>query len=236
MAREDRGESGDIELTALGAAGDMLATVHPDPRQYLAPDMNLASPVALAGSSVVAVLDTGVLPDHPWIKSRLRQPPLDVTGLGPVDEHGHGTVVALLLIAAAPNIELVSVRVLDREGKGPFTALLRGMQAALVAGADMLNISIGRYDPDCRGDCPVCHAASNVAAAGPLVVAAAGNLPGQTSCPAKAGLFKDRSIAVSEWDPVRKSVSWSSGVGTTAAVNAAERFDYRWRLLDAHDR
>lgn len=226
----------DIALAAVGTdTPDMLATVHPSPNRYLVPAMTIPRPNAFGGRSKVAVLDTGVLPEHPWIRKRLRQPALDVTGRGPVDEHGHGTIVSLLLIAAAPDIELISVRVLDGDGRGPFTALLRGMEEAVVADADLLNISLGRYDPDCRGDCEVCQAASNVAAAGPIVVAAAGNDPGRTSCPAKAGLFRDRAIAVSAWDEKQQSVAWYSGVGTVPAPNAAARFNYRWELVDVEE-
>lgn len=192
--------SSDASLAADWAdRPSLLATLHPSPDRYLVPAMTIPRPATFEGRSKVAVLDTGVLPEHPWIKERLRQPAIDVTGLGPVDEHGHGTIVSLLLIAAAPDMELISIRVLNGSGRGPFTALLKGMEAALLAGADLLNVSLGRYDPDCRGDCVVCQAASNMAAAGPIVIAAAGNVPGQTDCPAKAGLFRDRAVAVSAW-------------------------------------
>ena len=224
---------GEHSLAAAGARGPgLLAWLHPSPTRYLVPAMTIPRPSAFAGRSKVAVLDTGVLPDHPWIAPRLQQPARDVTGLGSTDEHGHGTIVALLLIAAAPDIELISVRVLDGDGGGPFTALLLGMQEALAAGADLLNISLGRYDPECRGDCLLCQAASNVAAAGAVVIAAAGNVPGQTDCPAKAGLFRDRAIAVSAWDSEAQSVAWYSGVGTAVAENAAAAFSYRWEYVD----
>lgn len=205
-----------IGLPAVPGA-DYMAVLKTSDGRYRAPRLTQGARDIARGATTVAVIDTGVLPDHPWIARSLATPPLDVTKRGPIDENGHGTVVSLLVLAAAPNVGLISIRALDRRGRGSPGNLLKAMQLALESGADMLNLSLGRYDPACRGDCAVCSAVVRIAAAGPIVVAAAGNVPGRTDCPAKAGLFAGAAISIAAWDPVAQGIAWYSGVGEFGA-------------------
>jgi len=70
----------------------------------------------------LAVLDTGVDAEHPWICRRWTQGPnrphfYDFTtttgtdGTEPVDETGHGTQMAGLILQVAPHVELYVIRV-----------------------------------------------------------------------------------------------------------------------------
>lgn len=96
---------------------------------------------------IVAVLDTGIYASHPWFASRL------VLGFNafnatnnPVDEHGHGTHVAGTVIDVArrmPNIKVMPVRVLDKEGEGTDLTIIAGIQWARENGANVLNMSLG---------------------------------------------------------------------------------------------
>jgi subtilase-type proteinase RRT12 len=202
-----------------GAPGRYLADLRDERGAFLTPRLLAPGvPAAPRGANAIraAIIDTGVLPEHPVIAGSL-QGLHDVTGEGPIDENGHGTIVALLLLSLATPDGLVSIKALGRDGYGTRLDLLRALQVALEQEVDIINLSIGSYDPSCVGDCRVCSAVSNVAAAGTTVVAAAGNTPGRTDCPAKAGLFRDRALAVAAWDIETKTIAPYSSPGNIAA-------------------
>jgi len=60
-----------------------------------------------------AVVDSGVLSEHPDIRPRLVES-VDFTGEGPEDRIGHGTKVALIVAADAPAVQIVNVKVLGQ--------------------------------------------------------------------------------------------------------------------------
>ena len=85
----------------------------------------------------VAVLGTGVdsvLDDHVIASDEANF----VADEGPVDENGSGTTVAAILTAIAPQADIVSVKVLSRNGVGSFTAILEGIQYAIDNQVDIL--------------------------------------------------------------------------------------------------
>jgi len=51
--------------------------------------------------AVSAILDTGLLSHHPMLRGKIVNA-VDFTGEGSEDLHGHGTVVALIALAMAP--------------------------------------------------------------------------------------------------------------------------------------
>ena len=157
------------------------------------PDFRMTHPT-LDGSGVrVAVLDSGVDLEHPWLRvvasGSFVSEPDHVPGR-------HGTHVAGCIASrdaqyrgVAPGVDLINVRVLDAHGLGMMADLGRGVDFALDAGAALINLSLGwnqrprwserGHDHQCSdGQCPVCKAvetAMTVEDGAVAVVAAAGN-------------------------------------------------------------
>jgi tetratricopeptide (TPR) repeat protein len=151
---------------------------------------------------VTAVLDTGVLHDHPLIKGRVIAE-VDFTGEGAEDLSGHGTMVVLNAtrgVATQSSHGLLNIKVADRTGRGTPANLIRGLDWLTNYKAEhtdqiiTANLSVGVYRRrllgmlPCDGTCDVCSAALRASEAGILVIAAAGNTTGKTACPATAGL------------------------------------------------
>jgi hypothetical protein len=126
----------------------------------------------------VAVLDTGVLPEHPWLKDRIVEL-IDLTGEGIEDRNGHGTAVALLMVGP-PELQLpgclVVVKVADRHGRVEEATLREGIRAAVDRGAVWLNLSLGfPYGPERAPE--LCGQLASLGDHDPpvIVTAAAGN-------------------------------------------------------------
>ena len=112
---------------------------------------------------VVAVLDTGIDFSHPFFAGRIAPGGFDFIGRdndpsdernfvdddadGAVDEQfGHGTFVASLVLAVAPDAAILPVRVLDADGFGTASTIAAGILWALDAGAQVINISVDLPD------------------------------------------------------------------------------------------
>ena len=92
------------------------------------------------GSGVkVAILDTGST--LPGAKNQFLVPPPE----DPAAWNGHGTAVADLIRQIAPAAELHSFRVANDDGQSNSFLLAQGILAALDAGVDVINISMGSY-------------------------------------------------------------------------------------------
>jgi len=144
-------------------------------------------------TTTLAILDTGMLFDHPWIKNNLKDSVNFSSDKVEYDLNGHGTLVTLLFLAVSPHSKILNVKVMNKRGKGREKDVINGIKWAVENGANIINISVGLNSKkwglfDCKGDCKLCNAAKAAANAGVFVVAAAGNEPGMTCCPAKAGL------------------------------------------------
>jgi subtilisin family serine protease len=114
---------------------------------------------ATGAGVVVAVLDTGIDAQHPVLAGRVlpgfdfvdgdADPSeatngLDDDGDGNADEaFGHGTFVAGLVLAAAPDAHILPVRVLDTDGHGSIAAIAAGIDYAVRQGASVINLSFG---------------------------------------------------------------------------------------------
>src|ERR1035441_5261687 len=77
-----------------------------------------------------AILDTGMMLDHPLIKRNLAES-VDLTGEGPDDLNGHGTIVTLLALLTAPDSTLLNIKVAGSDGFGDEENLIRGMEIAV---------------------------------------------------------------------------------------------------------
>ena len=102
----------------------------------------------------VAILDSGVMANHEDLPNVTR---IEVfyknTSLGLDDAKGHGTHVAGIIGAAmgngkggagiAPGVKLLSLRITNDKGSSTDAKLICGLQAAVKAGAQIVNISLG---------------------------------------------------------------------------------------------
>lgn len=224
-----------------GKKGIYLSQLYdPDSGKYFAPmlpehpafeSIKNAHERGLTSAGVnVAIIDTGLMLNHPWIKRSMGDS-VDFTGEGMEDLNGHGTMVALIVLMDAPDAKVFNVKVMDSEGRGSEEKLIKGIQWAVKKGVHVINLSVGVYHKkwgllDCNGDCKICRAAENAAKAGVIVVAAAGNESGKTYCPAKVGIVKKDIgvISVAAYDFETGKMESYSGVGSIAAPVGRYRF------------
>ncbi len=168
---------------------------------------------------VVAVLDTGLAPDHPLLSSSLtagydfvrmtdgiydQGNNIDDDGNGVADEFvGHGTHVSGILITEAPGVQIMPIRVLNSEGMGTYWEVAAGIKYAVDHGADIINMSLSapRLTPSLK------DALDYAASHGVIVVAAAGsgsgpNYPAAYSNPALLGVGST---------DIHDAIAWFSG-------------------------
>jgi subtilisin family serine protease len=99
----------------------------------------------------VAVVDSGVEGDHPWIDGRLvesvavrldKRGEAEVVPDEPIDLYGHGTACAGIILDLAPDVDIVSVRVLNEDLKGKGAAFVEGLAWAIERGVQVANLSL----------------------------------------------------------------------------------------------
>ena len=131
---------------------------------------------------LVAVLDTGADGRSPDLRGAIRfdlaRSFVDDAPL--TDRSGHGTHVAGLIaattgngigVAGVANARLMIVKIADSQGRASTSTLVRGIRAAVAAGAKIINVSFGG-----TGFSPLeQNAILDARRAGVLVIAAAGN-------------------------------------------------------------
>ncbi|WHY78557.1 S8 family serine peptidase [Neobacillus sp. WH10] len=139
----------------------------------------------------VAVLDTGIDPNHPDFKNSnneyiVKEAKSFIEGQDFVDHHGHGTHVASTIAGSgaasggknkgvAPAAELLVGKVLSNEGDGTESGIIAGMQWAVQEKADIVSMSIGTNTPS-DGTDPMSQAVNNLSeTSDTLFVIAAGN-------------------------------------------------------------
>ena len=184
----------------------------------------------------VAVLDTGVNPDHPDIEINeenwacyaacLTDGPHDVDGHG---THVSGTVVggdandAGLQIGVAPNATLMHAKVLNNTGAGTYGGIVEGMQWAVKNDADVISASLGAAGYNDAFINPVRNAQAN----GVIVVAAVGNGGSGTSgSPANvydATAVGSVDVTLGYPDPERSTLDLTND--TVSAVSGGERIE-----------
>lgn len=103
------------------------------------------------GSGVtVAIIDSGVEGSHPVVAGRLvksvtveiKDDEANVVDDEPIDMFGHGTACAGIVVGLAPDVELMSVRVLGADLRGKGAAFLAGLEWAARNGANVMNLSL----------------------------------------------------------------------------------------------
>jgi subtilisin len=130
----------------------------------------------------VAVIDTGIDCAHPDLLCDFAAGAnlLDPSS-APMDDNEHGTHVSGTIagrgngpkgvFGVAPEATLIAVKVLDADGSGSLSDIIKGIDWATKAGADVINMSLGGP----IGGAALERAVKQALAAGVVIVAAAGN-------------------------------------------------------------
>jgi subtilisin family serine protease len=127
----------------------------------------------------VAVLDTGIDPDHPDLEGAIEQM-RDFTGEGIEDLNGHGTHCAGIIaarkneigfIGTAPDASLLIAKVLRNSGGGSLQAVADAVQWAVSQRVDIISMSLGASE----GSPLLFEAIHTALARGIVVICAAGN-------------------------------------------------------------
>ena len=101
----------------------------------------------------IGVFDTGIDWKHPFIKDKANiSKMMDFTNSksGVNDFNGHGTFVFYQLFQRCPNAEFVVMKVLDDNGSGTSSGIVRATEKATELDCNFINASLGasqRYDP-----------------------------------------------------------------------------------------
>ena len=145
----------------------------------------------LTGAGIgVAVIDSGVA-SMPELRGRIiaSKDFTDERGLG-LDQHGHGTHIAGIIAASganrfdetrgvAPGANIISLKVLDDQGKGLAANVIAAIDWAVQNRARynirVINLSLGGAVTQSYRDDPICQAVERAYRAGIVVVASAGN-------------------------------------------------------------
>ncbi|MBR4147884.1 MAG: S8 family peptidase [Bacteroidales bacterium] len=143
---------------------------------------------------LIALIDTGVRLDHADLEGRLWDGGSEYPNHGydfyyhdndPSDDRGHGTHVAGTICGTgasgsqtgiAPGATIMALKAFNNEGVGDETNWVAAMQFALEHGADLMNMSLGRPQPDAVQKLMMRQACDNTLAAGVVVAACAGNI------------------------------------------------------------
>jgi len=125
----------------------------------------------------VAVIDTGIDPQHPLFAGRIAWPVYDFvdgdgdpTDVGPGVGYGHGTFVAGLIVLAAPRATIMPLRAFGADGYGTSFNIAKAIRFAADNGARVINMSFGMTEEDSLVKDAIVYAGQKS-----YMVAAAGN-------------------------------------------------------------
>jgi hypothetical protein len=143
----------------FGARGDLIPAP-PANAQWAWDKTGLsdAQKISRGQGIIVALLDTGMAPDHPFLNSSIaagynfvgmntdiydRGNGIDDDSDGIIDGFvGHGTHVSGIIVTAAPGVQIMPIRVLNSEGVGTYWEVAAGIKYAVDHGADIINMSM----------------------------------------------------------------------------------------------
>ena len=112
------------------------------------------SELAGTGQGVrIAVIDSGIHPNHPHIGSVAGGIAFDDAGrehADLVDRVGHGTAVAAAIHEKAPDAALLAVKIFDRGLVTTSAALIEAIRWSMDHGAHLINLSLGTTSADRR--------------------------------------------------------------------------------------
>ncbi|MCV0402331.1 MAG: S8 family serine peptidase [Chloroflexi bacterium] len=98
----------------------------------------------------VGIIDSGLENAHPALRGRVvRNVTVDISGDEPEvvddgaeDMFGHGTACGGIIVGLAPDVELVSIRVLGADLRGKGAAFAAGLEWAIEEGLEVCNLSL----------------------------------------------------------------------------------------------
>ena len=189
----------------------------------------------------VGIIDSGLENDHPMLHGRVVENvtveiaddgPVVVPD-GPVDMYGHGTACGAIILGLAPDVDLVSIRVLGADLRGKGTAFAAGLDWAIEQGLQVCNLSLSSKSESLY---PIFHdLADRAYFRGMALISAANNVP----APSYPSLFSSVfSVAAhAEADPRRiyynpsppvefgawgvdVPIAWKDGGSTVATGNS----------------
>jgi thermitase len=182
----------------------------------------------------IAILDSGIDPNHPDLEGKLVDDVIDFSGSLTVDDnYGHGTHVAGIAAAKTNNGEgvagvgydasLLNVKVLGDEGWGASSWVAEGIVWATDNGAQVMNMSLGFYRKSRTLEAAVDYAWNS----GVLLVAAAGN-DGTSRKLYPAAYPNCMAVAATDDDDQRVDEPgwWASNYGEWVDVAAPGLFIY----------
>ena len=98
----------------------------------------------------VAIVDSGVEGDHPLVKGRLVESVAveihgdepEIVETEPEDLFGHGTACAGIIVGMAPDVDIVSVRVLGADLRGKGASFAAGLEYVIERPVNVANLSL----------------------------------------------------------------------------------------------
>ncbi|HEX2843650.1 MAG TPA: S8 family serine peptidase, partial [Candidatus Limnocylindria bacterium] len=98
----------------------------------------------------VGIIDSGLENDHPELHGRVvENVAVEMTDDGPRvvpdeprDLFGHGTACGAIILSLAPEVEIVSIRVLGADLRGKGTAFAAGLEWGIEQGLQVCNLSL----------------------------------------------------------------------------------------------
>jgi subtilisin len=199
---------------------------------------------ASTGAGVkVAVIDSGIDADHPRVGGVAGavaiEPDDDAEdGYRIIDEphsdlYGHGTACAGIIRTVAPDVELYSVRVLGERLTGKGWIFAAGLDWAIDAGMDVINLSLSTTNPDYI---PMFHELTDIATQRRIMVVSAMANETKTTIPSEfsavfstAAIVSDDPFEIrsntnppAEWGArgIDVDVAWAAGATVTATGNS----------------
>jgi thermitase len=167
-----------------GGTSTSVSTTNPNATIFNQIKLAQAATIApKAGLGIkVAVIDTGIDLTHPsfaghlvpatemydWVGGDAN--PQEGTGVFNL-AYGHGTAVASIIGQVAPNVKIMPLRVLDAEGFGDTSNVVKAIDWAVLKGAKVINLSLGSLIDDLAVDAEIKYAYTK----GVIVVASSGN-------------------------------------------------------------
>ena len=139
-------------------------------------ELRLEDLAGICGSGVtVAVIDSGVHAAHPHVQGVAGGIGIDAAGhevTDWVDRLGHGTAVAAVIREKAPEVDLIAVKVFDRDLRTTGDALVAALRWARNARVRLINLSLGtdnaEFESSLAHEVRECRAAGvDIVAAGP---------------------------------------------------------------------
>lgn len=95
----------------------------------------------------VAVIDSGIDPNHPFLEGRVLPTRINTSSSGirndSMDDNGHGTQIAgVIADSTLDNVYIKPYKVVDNSGRGTLISLAAGIGCAVDDGVDIINISL----------------------------------------------------------------------------------------------